>query len=268
MPRTGWLGVLVGFGCASDTPQHSAQDRATYQALVSDRRVEPAAGFQACAQIVDPTLAGDCALHVASVEARRPSGRPARWCGEVPAGVWRDECWFVAAEQANRGGRAQEAADFCQKSQAFVDDCAQHLWQSEVRALVHRQGSRGFAHAIPAAQAVHARWQPLLGEQTDFEQRFWVKFFQNGFEGQGGFVDLAHCDALAALDPVHASRCVDAGVQLYDRDLDPRLSRSGTALCALTEGEAGWSTTLLQWVPSLPDPRLDAVVAQRVANCE
>jgi len=266
MQRLGWTILLVGISCRSGGPVHSASDRDTYRQVVSDRRIAPEAGLASCATIRDATLAGDCALHVTSVEARRPEGRPARWCPEVPEGVWRDECWFIAAEQANRSKRAQAAADFCQRSGAFVDDCAQHLWQSEVRALIHRRGSRSFSDALPAAEAVHTRWSPLLASTTDFDARFWAKFFQNGFEGQGGFVDLTHCDAVpkAAL----AERCVEAGRQLYDRELAPRLGHAGVDLCTMAPGEEGWSTALLHWLPCRPDPRLDAVVAARVADCD
>ncbi len=257
------MALLVG--CAAE-PVDASGDRTTYLAVLGERTIDPAVGLETCRSIRDETLAGDCALHVVMVEARRTGGRPAQWCEAVPRGAWRDECWFVSAEAAKRARNIEEAARFCMEAGAFRDDCAQHLWQSEVHGLIHRQGSRAFAAVLPRVEAVYERWAPLLAEQSDFDARFWAKFFQNGFEGQGGFVDLSHCDTLA--DP-YAARCVQAGVEMYARELAPRLSDAQMEICSLPEPANGlWSQALLPSVPTHPDARLDAVVAARRAQCD
>ena len=256
------LGATVG--CPAPSVDASA-DRAVYLDVLSNRKIEPAEGLERCGTIVDGNLAGDCALHVVMVEARRPSGRPGQWCETVPVGTWRDECWFVSAESAKRARNLEEAARFCLEAGAFRDDCAQHLWQSEVHGLIHRRGSRAFADVLPKVEAVYDRWAPLLADQSDFDARFWAKFFQNGFEGQGGFVDLSHCDVLAK---PHAARCEQAGTEMYARELAPRLSDARVDLCAVPEPEDGaWSRALIEAVPTHPDARLDRVVADRRAQC-
>lgn len=222
------------------------------------------AGLARCDAIANPPLRGDCALFVVGVEARREDGAPGRWCDAVPTGTYRDECWFTAAEAANRRQQAAQAAAFCGKAGAFRDDCAQHLWQSAARALVHRSGPEGFAAAMPDAHALYERWAPLLSASSDFEQRFWSRLFQNGFEARGRFVDLGYCDVLESLDAQH---CVDAAVELYLRELGPHLSDHHQSLCAVPPPSDGtWSATLLPWVPSVPDGRLDVAVAQHVGQ--
>lgn len=259
--------VAVGLAAAAcQTPPPSRSDaRSAYLAVVSDRQVAPGPGLEACQAIHDPTLAGDCALYVVMVEARRREGQPARWCEQVPEGTWRDECWFVAAEAARRNRKLEASATLCMEAGAFKDDCAQHLWQSEVHGLIHRKGPESFASALPAAEAVHAKWSPLLSEKSDFDARFWTKFFQNGFEGRGGFVDLGHCDALSA---PHSDRCVAAATEMYGRELAPRLSDARLDVCTVPVPEDGrWSASIVEWVPAAPDARLDEVVADRRASC-
>ncbi len=263
--RTGPLGVVLGLVACQTPPLDGSADRSRYLAVLSQRRIEPEPGLEQCRAIDDSTLAGDCALYVVMVESRRPEGAPARWCEQVPAGTWRDECWFVAGEKARRDGKLEASARYCMEAGAFKDDCAQHLWQSEVHRLIHRRGSGAFGEALPAAESVYGKWAPLLAAQSDFDARFWAKFFQNGFEGQGGFVDLSHCDALP--EP-HNARCVEAGTEMYARELSPRLSDFGVDLCTLDAPEdGGWSQLLAQWVPTRPDARLDAVVRDRRSDC-
>lgn len=261
--RAAFVGLLVG--CPGEEPPDGAAARAAYLAVVSQRDVEPEAGLAACAAIEDDRLAGDCGLYVVSVEARRRDGRPGQWCASVAEGTWRDECWFVSAEASKRARKLAEAAKFCMEAGAFKDDCAQHLWQSEVRGLIHRRGSEGFGEVLDSATTVHARWSPLLAEVTDFDDRFWAKFYQNGFEGRGGFVDLGHCDVLPA---PHAVRCVAAGTEMYARELSPRLGDVGREVCSLPVPDDGrWSEALVEWVPTAPDARLDAVVVARRESC-
>jgi len=259
-----WLWALCG-ACSAASPDTS-RAREAYLAVLTQPHIQPEPGLAACADISDPQLAGDCALFVVSVEARRRDGRPARWCEQVPDGVWRAECWFVAAEASKRSRKLAEAAAYCMEAGPFRNDCAQHLWQSEVHGLIHRRGPAAFGEQLPAAEALHDKWAPMLAESSDFGDRFWAKFYQNGFEGRGGRVDLTHCDSLS--EP-HRGRCVAAATELYARELAPRLSDGGLTICTLEVPEdGGWSAALVRWVPAQPDPRLDAVVSSRRQECD
>lgn len=234
-----------------------ASDRARYLAVVSDKDSPAGELLAACEPIGDPVLSGDCALHVVMTEARRPAGQPGALCARVPEGLWRAECWFVTAEHARKRQDVETAAAACGQAGPFAADCAQHLWQGEVHRLIHRAGAGAFAQKLPAARKIHARWSALfegMDELGSFDQRFWAKFYQNGFEGQGSFVDLDACDVLGDDD---AARCVDAGVEMYLRELGPRMDQWRLDLCA----ESAWtSASLARYVPARPDPRLDAAL--------
>jgi hypothetical protein len=246
--------LLALLGCGHDAAEH---DRARYASVL--RSPTPAAATLArCKEIQDPALAGDCSLVViAAAEAA-----PGTLCGEVPEGMWREECWFLAAEAINRSGDALLAAQMCQRSGRFAMDCAQHLWQTPVHTLIHEPGAAAFATALPQAEALYSAWSPMMDEQTDFAERFWSKFFGNGFEGQGLPVDLRWCEPVSL---PHQEDCIAAGVAHYTREIGPHIERSGglKEVCDLTTHDV---SSLSRWIAAVPDQRLDAAAAERVRH--
>ena len=214
------LWVLGVWGCA----RSPAEDVTAYTALVAQKAPDPGRDFSACRKIGDENLAGDCALVVAERVAMVRQQPPDTWCGQVPSGIWREECWFQAAEQERRGGRESVAAKLCVKAGPFQNDCAQHLWQTKVYRVIHGQpGQRpDFAGNMAAALAIYNEWAPYLTDTSDLETRFWEKFFQNGFEGAGE-VNLAWCDDLSAADK---TRCHAAARELVIREMAPNLDHN------------------------------------------
>ena len=249
------LGALLLSGCGTAAP---ASDVARYaEILGAPQGLE--ADLARCASLGDADLAGDCALVVVGA-----AGLVAEeGCPRVPEGVWQDECWFVEAEKRRVAGQDQSAAGLCLKAGVFRDDCGQHLWQTGVHDLIHRRGPEAFPTQLPRAQALHGRWARLLADQTDLSERFWDKYYGNGFEGQGG-VDLSHCDGLPE---EHRQRCRAAGVAFFGRDLGPKLDQAGMAR-AFCELEAPGAEDVGVAFPNRADPDLDAVVRERhVAIC-
>lgn len=230
---------------ACDPPAET--DAATYSRVLST----PSLSSDACAPIRDPSLKGDCLLVVAT---RAPD--PAAACPDLPAGVWQEECWFVAAEAINRQGDALGAAALCQKAGRFRLDCAQHLWQTPVHQLIHARGAQGFAEAMPQAEALYAAWAPVVAGQSDFEQRFWAKFFGNGFEGQGTPISARWCEPVP--EPRRAA-CLSAAGAHLSRELGPAVEQPGRLqpFCAMwLPGVA----EIAAWLPAEPDAALDAAV--------
>ena len=241
--------LLVG-ACVEATP---APTYARYLAVVQDPGLrEPAA----CAGLAG-SVGGDCELTIAG--RRLDAGGAAEAvCGDVRAGVWRSECWFLAAEAAGAAGRDGYAAQLCRRSGPFAEDCAQHLWQGALHRQMH-----GRADALPEAVAVasrtHDRWATKLAWTGDFSGRFWGLGFELAFSGQP--IDPGRCDGLA---PERRGQCARAAEALLSRELAPALERAGVELCALPPGAAA----VAPWLPLVPDPRLDAVVEQRrMARC-
>lgn len=247
--------LWVLLGC--DTPDRGAADREHYEAALRDPRpTQPA--LVLCQKIHDAELAGDCALSVVTV-ADVP---PGSLCEQIPDGKWREECWFLSAEAINRRGDALQAARYCQKAGRFALDCAQHLWQTPVHALIHGPGADAFAEVLPEAEALYSAWEPSMAAQTDFAERFWAKFFGNGFEGQGSPVDLRWCDPLPE---GHRAACVSAGVSHYAREIGPRVESAGglEPMCALPVVDV---EALSPWLTAVPDERLSTAAAARVAE--
>lgn len=250
-----WLILLVS--CA----RGPAQDVSRYAELLGLER-PGVADMARCGELSDPDLAGDCALALAPRVASGQRVGMETLCERVPEGTWRDECWFQAAEAQRKHGHEQEAAELCRRAGPFINDCAQHLWQTRVHALISsRNGAPpDFFGKLATAQKIYDEWSPYLADSSDLEQRFWTKYFQNGFETVGR-VDLAWCSPLP--EP-RATQCVNAAKDLLTREMAPNLDRNSawSAFCALKDPT---SSDVSFWFRLVPSPPLDALVQERHA---
>lgn len=260
--RTGALLLLPalapGAGC---DPDRGLTEPQRYLAAVEDPDISLDRGRSLCGSLSDPELAGECMLAVVSAVGRRGDGHLETLCAEVPAGVWGDECWFLAAEGAARAGRREDAARLCLQSGRFVNDCGQHLWQSEVRAIIAPRAPGApvpsFEEALPRARRVYDRWAPLLEEGTDMSYRFWRRFYQNGFERRG-WISLRRCDPL---EPEDRARCVDAGQRLFAQRVDMDLPAAGFDLCRIDD----MTPQVAQVLRAHPHPALVETLRERQA---
>jgi hypothetical protein len=214
--------VLLAACGRKDVKAPGSGDRTLYLTALEERRNEPSKRFAICDEITDEVLRGDCGLAVATELGKTHREAQESWCERVSQGYWRSECWFTAAEQARRHNDLAKAASLCEKAAEFHDDCGQHLWQTAVREIIHNPGPEGFVDALPEAERVYAEWKPLLSEGTDFEDRFWRRFYQNGFEPRA-YLDLSACDPLDAVASPSGvpqrTRCREAAFDLYSRRL-------------------------------------------------
>jgi hypothetical protein len=231
-----------------------------YARILNEREPDPEPALRECGQIREPGLAGDCALVVAQRAAVVRREPPEAWCDRVPEGIWRWECLFSAAEVSRRQKEVGKAAELCRQSGPFVEDCAQHLWQSPVHRLIHGDNPPKFADKLARAEELYAKWEPMLGEFSDLEGRFWTKYYQNGFEG-AGWIDLAWCDPLPE---AHRARCLEAAKELVIREIAPALDREGAweGFCA---AEPPSAEQLQRWLRVALSPAMEALVAERRA---
>lgn len=244
--------VLGAIACSEPT------DRERYRAILGGREAASGSAFDACGAIAAPGLRGDCRLAVIQrLEGEDLSG----WCVGFEPGMWQEECWFLEAERRASAGQVAPAARACEQAGAFRADCAQHLWQGRVHGLIFGRGPGAFAEVLPAARSLHRRWSGPLAWDDGFEDRFWSRFYQNGFEGAGPRVMLGACDALPAVD---AERCVAAGLELFARELGPGLARGGLDPCGSVRPTLA---EVLQFVPADPDTRLQVVLDAAREDC-
>ncbi len=143
--------------------------------------------------------------------AQSPAADGGALCARVQGEVWRRECYFQVAEIALRRGERPQAVALCMETGAFRDDCAQHLWQTPVHRLVARGPE--FSRVMPDARRLYAEWDPLVGEVSDFRDRFWRRLYQDGFSAGRPPMDLSPCDALEAEED--RARCQHWGREVY-----------------------------------------------------
>ena len=159
------LALLVACGGPSDTSLHAAVLAADLESVeVAD-----------CGTIRHEELRGECQLYAAFTVGSRRGEELGPRCDAVDEGVWRDECYFLAAEDLRRRQRDFAAAGaLCARSSRFVDDCGQHLWQSPVKVIVDRHLATGdLESALAEATPVYCEWETILGEDSDIASRFW-----------------------------------------------------------------------------------------------
>ncbi|MFT4980047.1 MAG: hypothetical protein ACI8S6_005959 [Myxococcota bacterium] len=249
-----WLMLIVA---CNNYPVET--DASRYTRLVS-LEAPDAEDLAACAALSGEDLRGDCGLVVARRAASAQRLPPEAYCDDIEGAVWQAECLFMAAEDHNETDEIELAAELCLRSALFSDHCSQHLWQRSLRVLTWKGGSAAFEERLPHAGRLHARWAPLLAEDTDFSVRFWRRYYEGGFE-RAQIIDLSTCQPLPEED---RRRCRTAGSALLFRRVQEviRIPRAAQDLCA----SAPTVETLAQNGPpqfrASPDEDLDAVVVK------
>ena len=146
------LVVALTVGCGSSVPDRSADRQAFLLALSgTDQNAE-----QTCNSIKDASLVSDC---IAAVAAQAAAGggleRANSLCATL-TGFWRDECWFVVANEFE--GAAAVAV--CAEADVFRSQCEQAAVE---RAMTDM---RGFPRRIGAEaelmEAIEERVKELL----------------------------------------------------------------------------------------------------------
>lgn len=242
--------LALALGCAGPPPV-DADARAAYLALVAAPSGDPAVDLARCRGLPDADLAGDCAL-VAALAADPVA------CGAIDAGVWRDECWFQAAEIAQRAGDVARAVDRCGRAGRFGPECTYHLWRQAAKVAQDPDPAVALARIRPVEAAWVARlgaeavWtgETLPGECPDRRvgALFWCVFWTEEM-GAVPTPDLAVCDALA----VGREGCVIGALTAIKR----RAVRARRGCEPGGAGAAYWAPLGVTWVP---DPRVDAAL--------
>ena len=252
-----WLRTLLLLSaCAARPP-----DEAIYAEIMSTAQVDWERDLPRCLGIRDPDLQGDCALVLAQRYAEARGEDPETWCVALPEGVWQDECLFQAAEAWERRGGDQRAAELCASASRFAEDCAQHLWQTRLSALIARQGAALLPQRLPQATALYDRWEPHMGQSDEFPIRFWRRYYEMGFETERE-PDLSVCDPLP---PRHRAFCRLAAGHVWVRRLQSRLMspQGRSAFCSLPSPTLAQITPLMPGIGARPDPFLDALVLEQ-----
>lgn len=119
--------IWLLLSCTS--PQRS--DRARYLDSTLADRDEAAA---ICATIAGSDLRADCLIHAAARHARSGDiGTAQATCQTIDMALWRDECWFLTADDAGLIG--EDALAACRESGRFRPHCQGHALGRAVQAV-------------------------------------------------------------------------------------------------------------------------------------
>lgn len=229
------LSLIVGCGVhpPADDPRRYIDSLA---AVVAD----PSTTQEACGALRTPALQEDCIL--AGVE--RLTGTDieaaAALCVGLPTGRGKDECGFLLAERTGEAGR-------CAQAGRFILDCRMHLLQRSV--------SRAQLPADPAqAEGAAAALLEATGFSAD-DEHAWTLLYRDTLSRQVA-LDLSRCDATP-----RAALCRRAGGGLFHDRLN--FARDTTVLSETWCGDRVGLAVL----DHVPDPDIDAILAQRTDIC-
>ena len=78
------------------------------------------------------------------------------------------------------GTRSARRPSSAPKTAPFVNDCAWHLWQGDLKVILGPRIRRDLHRSLAPARRLHDTWLPVVGGQTDFEMRFWPPLLRDG----------------------------------------------------------------------------------------
>jgi len=227
--QNGLLLLTLTTACANGSATADLQaDRANYQAGLT--RGDAQQQLKHCRAVNDETLRSDCLTALAGLTAQLADVDADVLCGEIQLESWRDECFFVAAEQARANNDLSGAATLCAKAGRFVRDCSNHLWQRELRQAIHPGGIAILVKRHDDVQAIHDRWSEAFEGAEDFDKRFWEHCFQVAFE-RIRYIDI---DACEHVPEAQRETCLMSAETTYRGWLNEALEvpESKTRLCA------------------------------------
>jgi len=135
-----------------------------------------------CGQIRVGELRAECLGQLSREHPEDPG--VADHCASIEDDRWRDECFFLLAEERWDAGLEEEATTLCQRSGQFLSPCFVHLWTLHAtrlkRELSPNEAAQAFEDSLDWAG-------PALDE--DLERRAWSLYFRTDV----GVVDLDFC---------------------------------------------------------------------------
>lgn len=185
--------MILLLACASVEDGERDPDR--YLRILTDTTSDNHTLMQDCGAILGANLRGDCMFTIAR---RGTIVNAAVWCPQVEPGIWRDECWFVAAESAAMRGEFDAARQQCMEAGVFAEQCRIHVFQLLVFEEVQPTFSTDRAAAEEHYAGLLASWE--VRRAAPALQRMWRDWFTVVGGGVAGCVTVS---------PAHRGVCED-----------------------------------------------------------
>lgn len=194
-----------------------------------------------CGALQTQSLREDCVLTGVELLVEEDVDAAAALCADLPAGLSRDECGFVLAEQTGEAAR-------CEQAGRFAIDCRMHL--------LHRTVTSAALPADPVELESPAQAVLAAGGFAADDEHAWTLLYRDALARQAP-LDLPRCD-----DTPRPMLCRRAGLGLFNDRLN--YARDTSAITAQwCQDRSG--VALLSHVA---DPELDALIASRMDVCQ
>ena len=195
-----------------------------------------------CGRIQDDDVRTECQGQLGREHASDPAIED--HCASIQDDRWRDECFFLLAEEVWDAGETRDASRLCTRAGAYLGPCFMHLWA---------QHAAGLKRELAPDEAV-VQYEGALawaGEHLteDLERRGWGLYFRT----EVGRVDMASCKGDKA-------RLCRAGLrEAITRAINRQASRGGPLPCDASDSQAR-AEALRALIDYTPTPALDTWV--------
>jgi hypothetical protein len=182
--------IWLWLACSS-----ASADRATYRASLEQPDATKAA--ESCLAISEESLRGDCQTTAAVrlAHASRFTSATAV-CDAIDHPMWKEECWFHAADEA--GALGAEAVDACRHAGRYRENCLGHAIGREVPRIEERFAKPGDELQLhDAVRDLVARYKPNAPEdqREATVERMVGQILSKRWEGQP--FDASRCGQIA-----------------------------------------------------------------------
>ncbi|MEC7241867.1 MAG: hypothetical protein VXW32_11595 [Myxococcota bacterium] len=211
------IGLLL-LACSFSVPERPTDIESYTLASVAE---DLSSGLTHCSAIRKPALQAECIAFQVREHARNHTEASQAACAAIPAGIWRDECFFLLADGAIEASQPEKTATFCKEAGRYFQPCFMHLFKAHA-GFLRSELPHGAAHqAYERAVALGGPEAP-----KDFAHRAWSVFFRSS-GGEDRLYDTTACTDLG-----DRSRACVSGVR---EALIRRLNRTTASpdLCTL-----------------------------------
>lgn len=254
--------LLVLFACGTQpagVSQLTVENPDLSAYLQASEETDLAQGLAHCHKIQAPDRLGECVAFQVQQGARNQPDLAEQACGDLPDGLWKDECHFLLAEAITVAEEPVPAAAACRKAGRYFQPCFMHLLNAHA----------GYLRSSIPVEKVFGAYEialDLAGPEApaDFRHRAWSLFFRSEAVS-GPTLDPASCEALAEYGPACRSGLREALSRALSKSMREASTAQRQTACGIRPPDAAHLAPVLGKLFQIniqPHPVLDAPLAE------